>query len=118
VTPQATTNVLLIVTFMGIFQHTNVKTPQWLGYLIQRPESHTIHHARWMHRSNYSDLPLIDMLFGTFENPKTYQHETGLHPGASGRLFDLLSLRDVSEPKAAPARAKASAASPLVDSTS
>jgi len=53
------------------FYHMNIRTPEWLGYLIQRPESHRIHHLRdsqYLSR-NYSDLPLWDMLFGTFENP-------------------------------------------------
>ena len=33
------------LTFNAMFQHANVNTPHWLGYLIQRPESHNIHHA-------------------------------------------------------------------------
>jgi sterol desaturase/sphingolipid hydroxylase (fatty acid hydroxylase superfamily) len=98
VTPAAATNILLLTTWFSVFQHSNVKTPRWLGYLVQRPESHTVHHARGLHRSNYSDLPVIDLLFGTFENPKNYTQETGLYPGASSRLFDLLALRDVSVP--------------------
>jgi sterol desaturase/sphingolipid hydroxylase (fatty acid hydroxylase superfamily) len=115
VTPAAATNILLITTWMAVFQHTNVKTPRWLGYLVQRPESHTVHHARWMHRSNYSDLPFVDIVFGTFENPKGYEHETGLYPGASSRLWDLLTLRDVSAAKTA-RDAAASESSKLVDS--
>ena len=30
--------VLLVTTLLAVFQHTNVRTPQWLGYLVQRPE--------------------------------------------------------------------------------
>lgn len=26
------------------FYHTNVKTPQWIGYFFQRPEMHRVHH--------------------------------------------------------------------------
>src|SRR5215213_3499807 len=33
-----------VSTFMGLFQHANIRTPRWLGYLIQRPESHNGHH--------------------------------------------------------------------------
>ena len=44
--PQAVTVFLFVTMFLGIFQHTNIQTPHWLGYLIQRPESHTLHHGR------------------------------------------------------------------------
>jgi sterol desaturase/sphingolipid hydroxylase (fatty acid hydroxylase superfamily) len=50
--------------------HMNMKTPHWLGYFFQRPEMHRIHHKEGVHYNNFSDLPLWDMLFGTYENPK------------------------------------------------
>src|SRR5450432_1844542 len=31
---------------VGMFQHMNIRTPQWLGYVIQRPEAHAVHHTR------------------------------------------------------------------------
>lgn len=96
--PQAITLMLLTTTFLGIFQHANIKTPVWLGYLIQRPESHTIHHATGIHRYNYSDLPLFDIIFGTFKNPTSYDHETGFYHGASARVGDMLLFRDVTSP--------------------
>lgn len=96
--PQAITATLLIVNFLSIFQHANINTPRWLGYIVQRPESHTIHHAKNIHGSNYSDLPLFDMLFGTFQNPESYTHETGFYEGASGRMKDMLLFKDVSRP--------------------
>lgn len=102
ITPQAATVAILATTFLGIFQHANVRTPRWLGYIIQRPESHTIHHARGIHRFNYSDLPLFDLLFGTFRNPADYGHDTGFYPGASDRLIDMLAFRDVSHPASEP----------------
>lgn len=75
---QAATAVLLITTFFSIFQHANIKTPRWLGYIIQRPESHTVHHAEGIHRFNYSDLPLFDIVFGTFRNPLGFEYRVGL----------------------------------------
>jgi sterol desaturase/sphingolipid hydroxylase (fatty acid hydroxylase superfamily) len=36
VTPEAATVILLTVTFLAIFQHANVRTPRWLGYIVQR----------------------------------------------------------------------------------
>ena len=97
VTPQAVTIMLLGTMFLGIFQHTNINTPQWLGYIIQRPESHSVHHARGIHKYNYSDLPIFDILFGTFKNPKNYEHETGFYPGASSRVMDMLTFQDINK---------------------
>jgi sterol desaturase/sphingolipid hydroxylase (fatty acid hydroxylase superfamily) len=98
-TPQAITIMLLVTNFLSIFQHANIKTPQWLGYIIQRPESHTYHHARGIHKLNYSDLPLFDIIFGTFRNPKDFEHETGFYDGASDRVLEMLTARDISTPK-------------------
>ena len=97
--PGAITLIILLATFLTIFQHSNIKTPQWLGYIIQRPESHTIHHGKGLHAYNYSDLPIYDILFGTFKNPKAYEMETGFYEGASERIWDMILFRDVSEPK-------------------
>ena len=99
VTPEAATVILLTVTFLAIFQHANVRTPRWLGYLVQRPESHAIHHGRGVHRYNYADLPVFDMLFGTFRNPVGYTGESGFYNGASARVADMLLFRDVSRPR-------------------
>lgn len=96
--PQAITATLLITNFLSIFQHANINTPRWIGYIVQRPESHSVHHARNIHSGNYSDLPLFDILFGTFSNPKKYIHEAGFYDGASGRIKDMLLFKDVSKP--------------------
>lgn len=93
---QAATITLMTVAFLAMFQHTNIRTPRWLGYLVQRPEMHVVHHARGIHRYNYADLPFLDMLFGTFRNPAGYEHLTGFWDGASSRVVDMLLLRDVS----------------------
>ncbi len=97
--PQAITIIILSLTFLGIFQHANINTPRWLGYIIQRPESHTVHHAKGIHGYNYTDLPIIDMLFGTFKNPRSYEHETGYYLGASSRILDMLLFKDVTSKK-------------------
>jgi sterol desaturase/sphingolipid hydroxylase (fatty acid hydroxylase superfamily) len=94
-TPTAATIVLLTVNFLGIFQHTNIRTPRWLGYFIQRPESHSLHHGRGVHRYNYADLPVMDILFGTFRNPAGFADATGYYDGASQRVLDMLLMRDV-----------------------
>jgi sterol desaturase/sphingolipid hydroxylase (fatty acid hydroxylase superfamily) len=97
-TPQAATIVILSVNFLGMFQHTNIRTPRWLGYFVQRPESHSVHHGRGIHRYNYADLPVLDLLFGTFRNPEHGVAETGFFDGASSRLGTMLLMRDGSVP--------------------
>ena len=96
--PQAITVILLVTNFFSIFQHSNIKTPRWLGYIVQRPESHTYHHARGIHKYNYSDLPLFDIIFGTFRNPEKFEHVTGFYNGASERILDMLQWKDVTQP--------------------
>jgi sterol desaturase/sphingolipid hydroxylase (fatty acid hydroxylase superfamily) len=110
ITPQAATIVMLAQTFFGIFEHANLRTPQWLGYVVQRPENHARHHARGVHHGNFADLSLLDMLFGTFHNPKDFPSATGFHDGASMRVAEMVACRDVTLPPAAektiaPARA-------------
>lgn len=95
--PQAITVVLLITNFLAIFQHANIRTPAWVGYIVQRPESHTIHHGQGIHKHNYSDLPIFDILFGTFDNPKGYEVETGFYPGASDQIGDMLLFKNISD---------------------
>lgn len=97
ISPQAITAVLLITNFLAIFQHANIKTPQWIGYLVQRPEAHTIHHGQGIHRYNYSDLSVFDILFGTFRNPEGHENETGFYPGASEKIGDMLLFKDISQ---------------------
>jgi sterol desaturase/sphingolipid hydroxylase (fatty acid hydroxylase superfamily) len=82
-----------------MFQHSNIHTPVWLGYLVQRPEAHALHHAKGIHAYNYSDISIYDILLGTWKNPKTFEFENGFYHGASSRIMDMLLFRDVAEPK-------------------
>lgn len=82
-----------------IFQHVNLPTPRWLGYLILRPEAHCIHHQRHVHAYNYSEFPLWDLLFGTFRNPARWAGEAGFGPERSARLGAMLLGRDVTLPE-------------------
>ena len=66
---------------IALFQHWNVRTPQWVGLLVQRPEPHCLHHQRDVHARNFGDLPLWDMLFGTYASPATMDVEVGFAPG-------------------------------------
>lgn len=84
-----------IAAFYSFFQHWNVRTPHWLGYFIQRPEAHCVHHRRGLHGYNYGDLPIWDILLGTFRNPKTFRGEVGFDADAAGRVGAMLALVDV-----------------------
>ena len=80
----------IVATFMGLFQHANIRTPHWLGYLIQRPESHSAHHERGIHARNYGDLPVFDMIFGTFHNPREFDGQVGFFEGGSRKVGAML----------------------------
>jgi sterol desaturase/sphingolipid hydroxylase (fatty acid hydroxylase superfamily) len=92
---QSVTWYLYVTMFLATFQHTNIRTPQWLGYIVQRPESHSVHHGRGIHHYNFSDLPLFDVLFGTFRNPKDFVAESGFEGVSSAQILDMLACRDV-----------------------
>jgi sterol desaturase/sphingolipid hydroxylase (fatty acid hydroxylase superfamily) len=96
VVPEAALIAGSVAWALAIFQHANVETPRWLGYLVARPESHSRHHERGVHAGNYSDLPIWDIVFGTFDNPPTWHGKAGFYAGGSGRMLDLLVGRDVS----------------------
>jgi sterol desaturase/sphingolipid hydroxylase (fatty acid hydroxylase superfamily) len=90
----------LAVTLTGLAEfvyHWNVTTPHWLGYIIQRPESHCVHHQEGLHHYNYADLPLWDMLFGTFLNPIEWDERCGFGPVAEHRVKDMLLGRLVDD---------------------
>jgi len=92
---QAVTYFIYATMFLGVIQHMNVRTPQWLGYFVQRPEAHSVHHGRGIHHYNYSDLPLFDILFGTFRNPKEFVAECGFYDGASAKVPQILVFKDI-----------------------
>jgi sterol desaturase/sphingolipid hydroxylase (fatty acid hydroxylase superfamily) len=96
--PLAAALVGYLFAFYGYFQHWNVRTPQWLGYVIQRPESHCVHHRLGVHYYNFADLPLWDIVFGTFRNPRQFMGECGFEGGADRRLGAMLAFVDVNAP--------------------
>ncbi|CAF1189420.1 unnamed protein product [Rotaria sp. Silwood1] len=77
--------------------HMNIKTPRWIGYFFQRPEAHRIHHLRNKrdHGKNYGDLPLWDILGGTFENPAKMDQPTGFSSKDESRVLEMICGRDV-----------------------
>jgi len=95
VDPKAGSLAILLTGVAELFYHWNVKTPYWLGFIFQRPESHCVHHQEGLHKYNYSDLPLWDILFGTFLNPKTFKAKCGFGPEREPQLGAMLMGVDV-----------------------
>nr|PJZ91591.1 hypothetical protein CH379_17780 [Leptospira ellisii] len=92
-----TLSIRLLHSFLSIFQHANLKTPRWLGFLVHRPENHALHHARGVHSFNYGNTPLFDFIFGTFRNPDSFPQEVGFYEGASLKILDMHLAKDVSK---------------------
>ena len=88
--PASAAIVLTVSGLAELFYHWNVRTPWWLGFLVQRPESHCVHHERGRHTGNFADLPLWDMLFGTFHNPRRAPRKCGFGADIEQRLPELL----------------------------
>lgn len=85
----------VVAAIYGMFQHWNVRTPVWVGYFIQRPEAHCLHHRRGVHASNYGDLPWWDLLFGTFRNPPASEGACGFDAPADRRVGAMIAWQDV-----------------------
>lgn len=85
---------VLVAAVAELFYHWNVRTPRWLGLLIQRPEAHRLHHGAGQHAFNYGDLPLWDWLFGTLLDPEDYPEAVGF-PGEEHRLLEMLAMQEV-----------------------
>ena len=94
--------IVLITGLAELFYHWNVKTPYCLGFFFQRPESHCVHHELGKHRNNYSDLPLWDMIFGTFYNPTEAQFQCGFEQDRELKLGTMLAGTDVNQAPTTP----------------
>ena len=85
---------LIFAALYNIFIHADLKTPYWLGYILQRPEMHRVHHKYMHHAQNYG-FAVWDLLFGTFSNPREYVEEVGFDKVRENRVYDMLKTRDV-----------------------
>ena len=83
------------------FYHSNIRTPSWLGWVIQRPEHHSVHHQQGVHSYNFGDLTLWDRLFGTFRDVPAFVERCGFPGRAEERLPDMLRFKDVYNTSAA-----------------
>jgi sterol desaturase/sphingolipid hydroxylase (fatty acid hydroxylase superfamily) len=98
--PEGAAVCTLLAACAEFFYHWNVRTPHWLGFLVQRPESHRVHHQYRRHTNNFGDLPIWDVLFGSFENPKQSPSRCGFDPWREDRFEEMLAFRDVNAPGA------------------
>lgn len=76
--------------------HANLRTPRWLGWFLQRPEHHAIHHREGVHAGNYGDVTIWDRCFGTFREADDADLPCGLGGRAEQALGAMLCWRDVS----------------------
>jgi sterol desaturase/sphingolipid hydroxylase (fatty acid hydroxylase superfamily) len=76
------------------FYHSNLRTPRWVGYFIQRPEHHSIHHQLDLHSFNYGDITWWDRLFGTFREADNFAPQCGFPEGHEKFLGRMLLFRD------------------------
>ncbi|MEL7237587.1 MAG: sterol desaturase family protein [Planctomycetota bacterium] len=106
--PTSASYAVLLTGLAELVYHWNVSTPRWMGYIFQRPEMHCVHHQEHRHTNNFSDLPLWDMLFGTFENPKVFDATCGFgeHEHHLGTMLKGHDLTPELMEKARAAKAK------------
>ena len=91
--PVAAAIALLLTGVLDLFVHADVNTPRWLGYFVQRPEMHSLHHKRGHHRDNYG-LPIWDLMFGTWANPTEREQDLGFDEDKSERIHEMLAFKD------------------------
>ena len=78
-----------------LIYHSNLRTPHLLGYFLQRPEHHSIHHQFDVHHFNYGDITWWDRLFGTFKDTDEFAERCGFRTGREQRLARMLAFVDV-----------------------
>ena len=79
------------------YYHSNLRTPRWTGYFIQRPEQHSVHHQRGVHHYNYGDITWWDRIFGTFKEADAFVPHCGYKEGREQRFAEMLLFKDVNK---------------------
>jgi sterol desaturase/sphingolipid hydroxylase (fatty acid hydroxylase superfamily) len=77
-----------------MFYHANIRTPMWVGYFMQRPEHHSIHHAVGIHHNNFGDITWWDRLFGTFREAPDFSPACGFADDAERKIARMLAFRE------------------------
>lgn len=76
------------------FYHSNLCTPRWIGYFLQRPEHHSIHHQLDVHSFNFGDITWWDRLFGTFREAENFAPACGFPEDHERKLGKMLLFRN------------------------
>ena len=84
----------VFAVFGEYFYHSNLRTPYWLGYFLQRPEHHSIHHQVDLHQFNYGDITWWDRLFGTFRETDDFAFQCGFPNEHETQLGGMLFFQD------------------------
>jgi sterol desaturase/sphingolipid hydroxylase (fatty acid hydroxylase superfamily) len=84
-----------LVCMVGFYSHSNLRTPKWTGWFIQRPEQHSIHHQIDVHAHNYADFILWDRIFGTFKDAEDFTPRCGFPKDHERRVVEMLRFKDV-----------------------
>ena len=84
----------VFAVFGEFFYHSNLRTPIWFGWFLQRPEHHSIHHQLGVHGFNYGDITWWDRLFGTFRETADFAPACGFPDGNEKKLARMLLFRD------------------------
>ena len=87
----------LLAALADVFYHANVRTAHWVGWFVQRPEMHRLHHEVDAHRGNYGDLPIWDALFGTLRLPCETPASCGFADAREEHLLAMLGGIDVNQ---------------------
>ncbi len=82
---------------VGFFIHANIRVPRWIGYVIQTPDMHRVHHEYAKHDSNFADFVCWDMLFGTYRNPRAPIQSCGFDAQREQQFLAMLRGQDVNK---------------------
>ena len=93
--PEAGAWTAFFGTLGEYFYHSNLRTPHWIGWFIQRPEHHSIHHQLGVHNFNFGDVTLWDRIFGTFRDTDAFAEHCGFAEHREERLAEMLVFQDV-----------------------
>jgi sterol desaturase/sphingolipid hydroxylase (fatty acid hydroxylase superfamily) len=85
----------VFAVFGEYFYHSNIRTPRCLGYFLQRPEHHSMHHELDVHRFNFGDITWWDRLFGTFREAGDFAPRCGFPDSHERKLASMLLFKDV-----------------------
>lgn len=76
------------------FYHCNLRTSHWIGYFLQRPEHHSIHHQLDVHKFNYGDITWWDRIFGTFRDTDEFAPSCGFPQNHEVNLGRMITFHD------------------------